>query len=954
MYERVSPDGAVASAVPTSTGTDLASSSPSSSSSDHVDEHHALIACLIFVVALLFNLNAAAWSVHANKTRLNLQVAFISAVAAWTHREMWLGRDWYVAYESASTSGAVGGNVSFSGLRQLEWVFTTPVLLLLVQNLHAYALHALPSETRERKSTYVPVNRTVLIVADIVMIVCGLVMPLTVRVERVAFLVLAVACFFFVIAHSLRALADVLRSADLGAAERGRVLIIAALKVVAWSGYPVIYFATEWGYLSCKEQHDLYLYNDVLTKFTYSLVISAGALRFIEVAEERRTAFAVHMTNLQRAFFFSITHELRTPLNSIIGFNTLAVESGELTEFTGSFIRASLTSAEALLGLINQILDFAKFEGAKDALAAGKDGEREQVELSSDAFTPRRLVEHLTDISQKASSRGVELVLSVHPPECFHRKFVGDFFRLRQCCVNLVDNAIKYSSDVEGRSSVVEFRLDIEDGAEAGTIDATFEVRDNGVGIPEEKRRSVFVPFCQPAEHKTAKTKGTGLGLVITKAIVECMGGKIDFESEPGAWTKFFFTVPLKKHVASRSAEQSDGGRDGSDDDDSVPFDFADDDPDDASAEDRFETIPPNARTLFHPDLNENAKRHLKGILRCFGGEPRKHFASVQSEEKLDEGVERARRLGAAVVLADVEATRRGDLLRRYAHRPVGLLIVGLPFQLIELHRDPLVNRGNVRTVLKPVKPSDLIKAMRDLVENLERWDDDAEKAELARRKSADSVDVDRRLETARHNEKMNRSNPGLAAVGVAEEGHEGRGHEGQGHEGHPTEAREGQQNASGQHASIGGASRAPLDRDAVALRGMRVLLVEDNVMNQQMATFSVAKCGAELTVANHGGEAVDAVAALFEAGEANFDCVLMDMMMPVMDGAKATRAIRAMERAGGREPHVIVGLSANTGPEYTAEVKAAGMNGSMSKPFYPATLRATLASVRQGTYKGF
>ena len=116
---------------------------------------------------------AAAWSVHANKTRLNLQVAFISAVAAWTHREMWLGRDWYVAYESASTSGAVGGNVSFSGLRQLEWVFTTPVLLLLVQNLHAYALHALPSETRERKSTYVPVNRTVLIVADIVMIVCG-------------------------------------------------------------------------------------------------------------------------------------------------------------------------------------------------------------------------------------------------------------------------------------------------------------------------------------------------------------------------------------------------------------------------------------------------------------------------------------------------------------------------------------------------------------------------------------------------------------------------------------------------------------------------------------------------------------------------------------------------------------------------------------------------------------
>ena len=87
--------------------------------------------------------------------------------------------------------------------------------------------------------------------------------------------------------------------------------------------------------------------------------------RFLEALDDRRAAFAVHMSNVQRAFL-QHPHELRTPLNSIIGFNTLAMESGELTEFTTSFIKASLTSAEALLGLINQILDFAKFEGAKD------------------------------------------------------------------------------------------------------------------------------------------------------------------------------------------------------------------------------------------------------------------------------------------------------------------------------------------------------------------------------------------------------------------------------------------------------------------------------------------------------------------------------------------------------------------------------------------------------------
>ena len=139
-------------------------------------------------------------------------------------------------------------------------------------------------------------------------------------------------------------------------------------------------------------------------------------------------------------------------------------------------------------------------------------------------------------------------------------------------------------------------------------------------------------------------------------------------------------------------------------------------------------------------------------------------------------------------------------------------------------------------------------------------------------------------------------------------------------------------------------------------LTGMRVLLVEDNLMNQQMTKFSIVKCGAELEIANHGQEAVEAVTRLFDSGAPNYDCVLMDMMMPVMDGAGATRAIRALERERGRadRPHVIVGLSANVGPEYTAQVRAAGMDGSMSKPFYPATLRNVLSSVFQGAYAGF
>ena len=104
-------------------------------------------------------------------------------------------------------------------------------------------------------------------------------------------------------------------------------------------------------------------------------------------------------------------------------------------------------------------------------------------------------------------------------------------------------------------------------------------------------------------------------------------------------------------------------------------------------------------------------------------------------------------------------------------------------------------------------------------------------------------------------------------------------------------------------------------------------------------------ECGAELRIAQHGQEAVDIVKERFEKKLPSYDCILMDMMMPVMDGATATVEIRKMEKQFAvQKPHTIVGLSANVGPEYTEQVKNAGMDGSMSKPFYPATLRNTLA----------
>ena len=190
LYEPLAPPNVISDHIPDLAGAFHATHPGPRGDPDSpidVDTHHALVALVIFAVAFVFNMNAALWSAQNNRCRLNLQVAYISAVAAWTHWEMYRGQDWYVAVPNA---GARGQTVSFSCLRQLEWVFTTPILLLLVQNLHAYALSSLPDQqlieaggfaaknpkmSSGNGSTYTPANRLRLVLADEAMILAGLV-----------------------------------------------------------------------------------------------------------------------------------------------------------------------------------------------------------------------------------------------------------------------------------------------------------------------------------------------------------------------------------------------------------------------------------------------------------------------------------------------------------------------------------------------------------------------------------------------------------------------------------------------------------------------------------------------------------------------------------------------------------------------------------------------------------
>jgi CheY-like chemotaxis protein len=239
--------------------------------------------------------------------------------------------------------------------------------------------------------------------------------------------------------------------------------------------------------------------------------------------------------------------------------------------------------------------------------------------------------------------------------------------------------------------------------------------------------------------------------------------------------------------------------------------------------------------------------------------------------------------------------------------------------------RKRLGHREDVACVFEPAKPSEVLQATRRLTETIATF-----RLEKARGSEAETRLGAERGRIADRGSSMSNLDNLKPRVGVSSE-------------------------------NLGDSSKT-FD----ALRGMSVLLVEDNLMNQQMVKHSVVKCGVALDVAGDGAEAVALVEArLGENSPRVYDAILMDMMMPVKDGATATREIRACERElaknnsgffadGKRKRHVIIGLSANVGPAFVTEVRAAGMDGAVSKPFYPATLRRALLEVRTGAYQGF